>query len=122
MAMGQTPTEVFALRRWERRNLTGRGASRIGGGGGISTLEIGRRGLPPTAPLPTASATTTGIALLRPETWVSRFLAPVGEGCSSSGEFWEAMNLASLEGTAHMLHDTEQSDSPRHVCSWSVGC
>ena len=55
--------------------------------------------LPPTAPLPIASATTTGIALASQRLGMSRFqLAPVGEGCSSSGEFWEAMNFAGARG------------------------
>jgi 2-oxoisovalerate dehydrogenase E1 component len=55
--------------------------------------------LPPTAPLPIASATTTGIALAASRLSIDRFhLAPVGEGCSSNGEFWEAMNLAGARG------------------------
>tara|TARA_B100000131_G_scaffold312002_1_gene345575 strand:- start:90 stop:1949 length:1860 start_codon:yes stop_codon:yes gene_type:complete len=55
--------------------------------------------LPPTAPLPIASATTTGLALAAKRLGLERFhLAPVGEGCSSSGEFWEAMNFAGARG------------------------
>ena len=55
--------------------------------------------LPPTAPLPIASATLTGVALASSRLHRDRFhLAPVGEGCSSSGEFWEAMNFAGARG------------------------
>ena len=58
-----------------------------------------KRVLPPTAPLPIASATATGVALAANRLARPRFhLAPVGEGCSSSGEFWEAMNLAGARG------------------------
>ena len=58
-----------------------------------------KRILPPTAPLPIASATATGVALAANRLARPRFhLAPVGEGCSSSGEFWEAMNLAGARG------------------------
>ena len=69
------------------------------GGRDLHIGNWGKRVLPPTAPLPTASATTTGIALAAQKLGKSRFhLAPVGEGCSSSGEFWEAMNLAGTRG------------------------
>ena len=65
-------------------------------------LHVGnwhKRVLPPTAPLPIASATATGVALAANRLARPRFhLAPVGEGCSSSGEFWEAMNLAGARG------------------------
>jgi len=55
--------------------------------------------LPPTAPLPIASATATGVALAANLLDINRFhLAPVGEGTSSNGEFWEAMNLAGARG------------------------
>ena len=67
-------------------------------GAGGRDLHIGewnKRVLPPTAPLPIASATLTGVALAAARLDTRRFhLAPVGEGCSSSGEFWEAMNFA----------------------------
>ena len=60
---------------------------------------MAQRVLPPTAPLPIASATATGVALAANRLARPRFhLAPVGEGCSSSGEFWEAMNLAGARG------------------------
>ena len=69
---------------------------------GVGTLHIGdwsKGVLPPTAPLPIASATITGIALASKRLGIRRFhLAPVGEGCSSSGEFWEAINLAGVRG------------------------
>ncbi|DAC45205.1 MAG TPA: hypothetical protein HA315_00620 [Candidatus Thalassarchaeaceae archaeon] len=98
MAMGQTPTEVFAAQMGKAESYMDGGSPGSGG----RDLHIGnweKRVLPPTAPLPTASATTTGIALAAQRLGVSRFhLAPVGEGCSSSGEFWEAMNLAGTRG------------------------
>ncbi len=98
MAMGQTPTEVFAAQMGKAESYMDGGVSGSGG----RDLHIGnweKRVLPPTAPLPTASATTTGIALAAQRLGIARFhLAPVGEGCSSSGEFWEAMNLAGTRG------------------------
>ena len=98
MSMGQTPTEVFAAQMGKAESYMDGGKPGSGG----RDLHIGnweKRVLPPTAPLPTASATTTGIALAAQRLGISRFhLAPVGEGCSSSGEFWEAMNLAGTRG------------------------
>ena len=98
LAMGQTPTEVFAAQMGKSGSYMDGGHDEAGG----RDLHIGnweKRVLPPTAPLPIASATTTGIALAAVRLGVDRFhLAPVGEGCSSSGEFWEAMNLAGTRG------------------------
>ena len=98
LAMGQTPTEVFAAQMGKSGSYMDGGHDSAGG----RDLHIGnweKRVLPPTAPLPIASATTTGIALAAARLGVERFhLAPVGEGCSSSGEFWEAMNLAGTRG------------------------
>ena len=98
LAMGQTPTEVFAAQMGKSDSYMNGGHDAAGG----RDLHIGnweKRVLPPTAPLPIASATTTGIALAAGRLGVDRFhLAPVGEGCSSSGEFWEAMNLAGTRG------------------------
>jgi 2-oxoisovalerate dehydrogenase E1 component len=98
MAMGQTPTDLFAAQ-------VGKTGSNMNGGhidAGGRDLHIGDISLgvlPPTAPLPIASATTTGIALASQRLGMTRFqLAPVGEGCSSSGEFWEAMNFAGARG------------------------
>ena len=98
LAMGQTPLEVFAAQ-------VGKAESNMDGGhfgAGGRDLHIGdwqKRILPPTAPLPIAAATTTGVALAADTLGIDRFhLAPVGEGCSSSGEFWEAMNLAGARG------------------------
>ena len=55
--------------------------------------------LPPTAPLPIASATMTGMALAAQRLDLSRFhVACIGEGSSSSGEWWEAVNFASTRG------------------------
>ena len=98
MAMGQTPTEVFAAQMGKAESYMD-GGNPGSGGRDLHIGNWGKRVLPPTAPLPTASATTTGIALAAQKLGKSRFhLAPVGEGCSSSGEFWEAMNLAGTRG------------------------
>ena len=98
LAMGQTPIEVLAAQMGKADSYMDGG---IEGSGGRD-LHIGNweKGiLPPTAPLPIASATTTGVALAAKHLGVKRFhLAPVGEGCSSSGEFWEAMNFAGVRG------------------------
>jgi len=98
LAMGQTPSEIFAAQMGKSESYMDGG---IPGSGGRD-LHIGNweKGiLPPTAPLPIASATTTGIALASARLKKQRFhLAPVGEGCSSSGEFWEAMNFAGARG------------------------
>ena len=98
LAMGQTPSEIFAAQMGKSESYMDGGISGAGG----RDLHIGNweKGiLPPTAPLPIASATTTGIALASARLQKNRFhLAPVGEGCSSSGEFWEAMNFAGARG------------------------
>ena len=98
LAMGQTPSEIFAAQMGKSESYMDGGISGAGG----RDLHIGNweKGiLPPTAPLPIASATTTGIALASARLKKNRFhLAPVGEGCSSSGEFWEAMNFAGARG------------------------
>ncbi len=98
LAVGQTPLEIFAAQM-------GKSGSYMDGGNldsGGRDLHIGNweKGvLPPTAPLPIASATATGVALAANLLEISRFhLAPVGEGTSSNGEFWEAMNLAGARG------------------------
>ena len=98
LAVGQTPLEIFAAQM-------GKSGSYMSGGNldsGGRDLHIGNweKGiLPPTAPLPIASATTTGVALAASLLNINRFhLAPVGEGTSSNGEFWEAMNLAGARG------------------------
>ena len=98
LAMGQTPIEVFSAQMGKAESYMDGGI--LGSGG--RDLHIGNweKGiLPPTAPLPIASATTTGVALAASRLGINRFhLAPVGEGCSSSGEFWEAMNFAGVRG------------------------
>ena len=98
LAVGQTPLEIFASQMGKSGSYMDGGNTDSGG----RDLHIGNweKGvLPPTAPLPIASATATGVALAANLLDIDRFhLAPVGEGCSSNGEFWEAMNLAGARG------------------------
>jgi 2-oxoisovalerate dehydrogenase E1 component len=98
LAMGQTPSEILVAQMGKSASYMDGGHSGSGG----RDLHIGNweKGvLPPTAPLPIASATATGVALAAKRLGIDRFhLAPVGEGCSSSGEFWEAMNFAGARG------------------------
>ncbi len=98
LAMGDTPLDVMAA------NL-GKVASNQNGGwedAGGRDLHVGAWHvgvLPPTAPLPIASATMTGLAFAGWRQGLDRFhVACIGEGSSSSGEFWEAMNLAGARG------------------------
>ncbi len=98
LSMGQTPLEIFNAQMGKADSYMDGGVDSAGG----RDLHVGnwhKRVLPPTAPLPIASATATGVALAANRLARPRFhLAPVGEGCSSSGEFWEAMNLAGARG------------------------
>ena len=98
LSMGQTPLEIFNAQMGKSDSYMDGGVDSAGG----RDLHVGnwhKRVLPPTAPLPIASATATGVALAANRLARPRFhLAPVGEGCSSSGEFWEAMNLAGARG------------------------
>lgn len=109
LAMGQTPAEIFAAQTGKVESLMNGGRLDAGG----RDLHIGNWPigvLPPTAPLPIAAATTTGIALASQRMELSRFhLAPVGEGCSSSGEFWEALNFAGARGLpiAYMIQNNQ---------------
>ena len=98
LAMGDTPLNVMAA------NLGKVGSNQNGGweDAGGRDLHIGAWHvgvLPPTAPLPIASATMTGLAFAAWQQKLSRFhVACIGEGASSSGEFWEALNLAGTRG------------------------
>ena len=98
LAMGDTPLAVMAA------NLGKVGSNQNGGwdDAGGRDLHIGAWHvgvLPPTAPLPIASATMTGLAFAAWQKKIERFhLACIGEGASSSGEFWEALNLAGTRG------------------------
>ena len=98
LAMGDTVLDVMAAQ-------LGKAESRMNGG--MLTLEVEiytsehftKGVLPPTAPLPIASATMTGMALAAQRLDLSRFhVACIGEGSSSSGEWWEAVNFASTRG------------------------
>ena len=98
LAMGDTPLDVMAA------NLGKVGSNQNGGwdDAGGRDLHVGAWHvgvLPPTAPLPIASATLTGCAFAAWRQSIDRFhVACIGEGASSSGEFWEAMNLAGARG------------------------
>ncbi|MDP6233564.1 MAG: thiamine pyrophosphate-dependent enzyme [Candidatus Poseidoniaceae archaeon] len=99
LAMGDTPLGVMAA------NLGKAGSVMDGGQGsdaGGRDLHIGAWHvgvLPPTAPLPIAACTMTGLAFAAMRQGLDRFhVACIGEGASSSGEFWEAMNLAGARG------------------------
>ncbi|MAP59278.1 MAG: hypothetical protein CL978_03490 [Euryarchaeota archaeon] len=98
LAMGDTPLGVMAA------NLGKVGSNQNGGweDAGGRDLHIGAWNvgvLPPTAPLPIASVTMTGLAFAAWKKNLQRFhVACIGEGASSSGEFWEAMNFAGTRG------------------------
>jgi 2-oxoisovalerate dehydrogenase E1 component len=98
LAMGDTALDVMAA------NLGKAGSNQNGGwdNAGGRDLHVGAWHvgvLPPTAPLPIASVTMTGLAFAAWRKGLKRFhVACIGEGSSSSGEFWEAMNLAGARG------------------------
>ena len=98
LAMGDTPLSVMAA------NLGKVGSNQNGGweDAGGRDLHVGAWHvgvLPPTAPLPIASATMTGLAFAAWRQNLDRFhLACIGEGSSSSGEFWESLNFAGARG------------------------
>ena len=98
LAMGDTPLDVMAA------NLGKAGSNQNGGweNSGGRDLHVGAWHvgvLPPTAPLPIASVTMTGLAFAAWRQNLQRFhIACIGEGASSSGEYWEAMNLAGARG------------------------
>ena len=98
LAMGDTSLDVMAA------NLGKVGSNQNGGwdDAGGRDLHVGAWHvgvLPPTAPLPIASVTMTGLAFAAWHQKLDRFqVACIGEGASSSGEFWEAMNLAGARG------------------------
>jgi len=98
LAMGDTVVDVMAAQMGKA------GSNQNGGheGAGGRDLHIGAWHvgvLPPTAPLPIASATLTGLAFAGWKQSLNRFhVACIGEGASSSGEYWEAINLAGARG------------------------
>jgi len=98
LAMGDTPVSVIAAQMGKAGSPMDGGIEGAGG----RDLHIGcwERGvLPPAAPLPIASATSVGLALAEQRLNEGRFtLACIGEGGSSSGEWWEALNLAAARG------------------------
>ena len=98
LAMGDTPLNVMAAQMGKVGSPMDGGQNYAGG----RDLHIGawEQGvLPPTAPLPIASATITGLALASKTLEENRFhVALIGEGASSSGEWWEAINFAGIRG------------------------
>ncbi len=98
MAMGDTPKDLITAQIGKADSIMNGGHDGSGG----RDLHIGcfHRGiLPPTAPLPIATVTMTGMALAAWKQGLERYhLACIGEGSSSSGEWWEALNLAATRG------------------------
>ncbi len=98
MAMGDTPADIMTAQMGKIDSIMNGGIEGAGG----RDLHVGcfHRGvLPPTAPLPIASVTMTGMALSSWKKGQDRFhVACIGEGSSSSGEWWEAVNLAATRG------------------------
>jgi len=98
LAMGDTPLNVMAAQMGKVGSPMDGGQEYAGG----RDLHIGawEQGvLPPTAPLPIASATLTGLALASKHLGENRFhVALIGEGASSNGEWWEAINFAGIRG------------------------
>jgi len=98
LAMGDTPLDVMAANLGKVKSNQNGGWEDAGGRDlHVGAWHVGV--LPPTAPLPIASATMTGLAFAGWRQGLDRFhVACIGEGSSSSGEFWEAMNLAGARG------------------------
>ncbi|MGB1934497.1 MAG: thiamine pyrophosphate-dependent enzyme, partial [Candidatus Poseidoniaceae archaeon] len=98
LAMGDTPADLMTAQMGKIDSVMNGGIEGAGG----RDLHVGcfHRGvLPPTAPLPIASVTMTGMALSSWKKGQDRFhVACIGEGSSSSGEWWEALNLAATRG------------------------
>ena len=96
LAMGDTPKDVMAAQMGKAESNQDGGWSGLEAGGRDLHIGCWHRGvLPPTAPLPIASATMTGLALAAKLSSRERFhVACIGEGASSSGEWWESLNLA----------------------------
>ncbi|MAI09707.1 MAG: hypothetical protein CMA08_03880 [Euryarchaeota archaeon] len=94
LAMGDTPLGVMAANFGKAGSIMNGGQDNAGGRAlHIGAWHVGV--LPPTAPLPIAACTMTGLAFAAVRQGLDRFhVACIGEGASSSGEFWEAMNLA----------------------------
>ena len=97
LAMGDTVVDVMAAQMGKA------GSNQNGGhdGAGGRDLHIGAWHvgvLPPTAPLPIASATMTGLAFAGWKQSLGRFhVACIGEGASSSGEYWKPSILQEHE-------------------------
>jgi pyruvate/2-oxoglutarate/acetoin dehydrogenase E1 component/TPP-dependent pyruvate/acetoin dehydrogenase alpha subunit len=100
LAMGDTIQGIMAAQLGKSGSNQDGGWSELAAGGRDLHVGAWNHGvLPPTAPLPIASATITGLALAAKLTEQERFhVACIGEGASSSGEWWESLNLAGVRG------------------------
>ncbi|RAH15944.1 MAG: hypothetical protein CMB56_001795 [Methanobacteriota archaeon] len=98
LAMGDTPLNVMAAQMGKVGSPMN-GGQKFAGGRDLHIGSWNHGILPPTAPLPIASATITGLALASKRLNENRFhVAMIGEGASSSGEWWEAINFAGVRG------------------------
>jgi len=100
LAMGDTVTGIMAAQLGKSGSNQHGGWPELNAGGRDLHIGCWNRGvLPPTAPLPIATATMTGIALAAKLSNTERFhVACIGEGASSSGEWWESVNFAGVRG------------------------
>jgi 2-oxoisovalerate dehydrogenase E1 component len=100
LAMGDSVTGIMAAQLGKSGSNQHGGWPDLNAGGRDLHVGCWNRGvLPPTAPLPIASATMTGIALAAKLSNTERFhVACIGEGASSSGEWWESVNFAGVRG------------------------
>ena len=98
LAMGDTVVDVMAAQMGKADSNQNGGHEGAGGRDlHIGAWHVGV--LPPTAPLPIASATMTGLAFAAWKQELDRFhVACIGEGASSAGEYWESLNLAGARG------------------------
>ena len=119
LAMGDSIKGIMAAQIGKSGSNQNGGWSELSAGGRDLHVGAWSNGvLPPTAPLPIASATMTGIALAAKLTSKERFhVACIGEGASSSGEWWESINFAGVRGLPimYILQNNQIAlDTPSH--------
>ncbi len=119
LAMGDTVLGVLAAQSGKANSNQDGGQSELLAGG--RDLHVGAWGqgvLPPFAPLPISACTMTGLALGAKLSGTKRFqVACIGEGASSSGEYWEALNFASTRALPlmYILENNQIAlDTPNH--------